>query len=119
MSKTQTNTEFKLPSNLDEFRQDVINNVEFKKFKDKYGIKTHIDLDGYLHRLSRLDKKIYEYKYSEVVRGLPVYEAKDKFIKISPKEVDKIKSVLKCSSILCENLTFDGKNKVSFEVKAA
>ena len=117
--KTVVNAEFKFPFNVDEFRNDIINNVVFKELNKKYNIKTRIELDGYLHRLSKLDKKIYEYKHSEVIRGLQVYESKDGFIKISRREVNKIKSTLKCENIECSKLDFDGKSKITFEIKVA
>ena len=116
MQKT-TNPNF--PFDVDQFRQDVSDNVKFKELKVKYNIKTRIEFDGYLHRLCKLDQKIYEYKHSEVVRGLPVYESKDGFVKISPREVQKIKSVLKCSQLEFGDLIFDGKDKITVEVKVA
>ena len=117
--RMDTNTNSSFPFNVEEFRQDVTNNVKFKELKVKYHIKTRIEFDGYLHRLCKLDQKIYDYRHSEVVRGLPVYESKDGFVKISPREVKKIKSVLKCGQLVFGDLFFDGKNKITVEVMAA
>ena len=119
MSQTKANTEFKFPFNVDEFRQDIINNVQFKELKEKYNIKLHIELDGYILRLSKLDNKIYDYQHSEVVRGLPVYESKNGWGKISPKEMEKIKSTLQCEKLVFGELVFDGKDTIIIEVKAA
>ena len=43
--------------------------MKLKELKDKYNIKLHLEFDGYLHRLCKLDKKIYDYQHSEVIRG--------------------------------------------------
>jgi len=115
----KTNTEFKFPFDVDEFRQDIINNLKFKELKDKYNIKLRLEFDGYIHRLCKLDKKIYDYQHSEVVRGLPVYESKNGWGKISPKEMEKIKSALNCDKLNFEELVFDGKDTIIIEVKAA
>ena len=119
MNKSNSTSSPKFPFNVDEFRKDVTNNLKFKELKEKYSIKTRMELDGHLHRLSKLDQKIYDYQHSEVVRGLPVYESKDGFVKISPREVEKIKSVLKCTKLEFGELHFDGQNKITVEVIAA
>ena len=88
------------PFSVDEFRNDIVNNVEFKEIKSKYKIYSRLDLDGYIYRLSRKDNKVYDYKHQDIVRCNPVYESKDGFIKISQREVKRIKLELKCDSFL-------------------
>ena len=115
MNKSTT-TKNRNKFDLSEFRTDITNNVEFKELKDKYNIKTHIEFEGLLYRLSQQDKKIYEYQIPETVRSLPVYESKDGFIKISQRTVNEFKSELGC-----ETFEFDSvklvEGKIVIELK--
>jgi hypothetical protein len=104
--------------NFDEFRKDILNNVEFKVFKSKYGIKTYIELEGMIYRLSKFDKKIYDYKFQDIVRSQPVYESKDGFVKISRREVKKIKSQVKCEKLEFGGVKFEN-NQIIIDVKVA
>jgi hypothetical protein len=104
--------------NLDEFRKDIENNVEFKVLKFKYGVKTHVELESMIYKLSKLDNKIYGYEYQDVVRSQPVYESKDGFIKISQREVKKIKSQLKREKLEFGGVRYEN-NKIIIDVKVA
>ena len=107
------------PYNVEEFRQDVINNLDFKEIKVKYGkIKTRIQLEGYIHRLSQQDGKIYPYTFTDVIRAKPAYESKDGFIKISQRLVKQFKSELGCENLELGSVELaDG--KIVIEVKTA
>ena len=93
MTKTTT-TKTRRTFNLDELRTDITNNVEYKELKEKYDIKTRIEFEGLLYKLSKKDGKIYEYEIPDVSREILVYESKDGFIKIGKGKVKEIKSEL-------------------------
>jgi hypothetical protein len=112
--KTTANTEF----DFDSFRNDIINNEKFDTFKTKYGFKTRKEIDLQIYELIKLDKKFYDYNHEPVVRGLPVYESKDGFVKISDKKVNEFKSSLGLNKLEFADIKLDG-NQIIIEVKAA
>jgi hypothetical protein len=103
---------------FDVFRKDIENNVEFKTIKSRYGIKTHIELEGLIYRLSKLDNKLYEYKFHDTVRSQAVYESKDGFVKISQREVKKIKSQVNCEKLEFGGVKFEN-SQIIIDVKVA
>ena len=115
MSKN-TNTKSRRTFNLDELRTDIVNNVEFKELKNKYDIKTRIEFEGLLYKLSKKDGKIYEYQIPDVVRELPVYESKDGFIKIGKRKVKEFKSELGFKTLEFGDVVLDG-NMIMIELK--
>jgi hypothetical protein len=104
--------------NLDEFKVDIENNVEFKVLKSKYGVKTHVELESMIYKLSKRDNKIYDYEYQGIVRSQPIYESKDGFIKISQREVKKIKSQFNCEKLEFGGVKYEN-NKIIIDVKVA
>ena len=94
-----TTTKPVFPFDVKEFREDITNNVEFKDLKAKYKqIKTRVELQGYIYRLSELDDKMYRYTFSPSVRSVPVSQPKDGSIKINKITVDQFKSELGCET---------------------
>lgn len=118
MPKTTTTQKPHRKFNLDELRTDIINNVEFKELKEKYDIKTRIEFEGLLYKLSKQDGKLYEYQIPDVSREILVYESKDGFIKIGKSKVKELKSELGVETLEFGDVVLDG-NVIMIELKAA
>lgn len=119
MSKSTATQKPRREFNLDELRADITNNVEFKKLKEKYDIKTRIEFEGLLYKLSKHDGKIYEYEVPKRVGVKSVYESNDGFIKISQRKVKELKSELGVDKKLeFGDVVLDG-NLIMIELKVA
>ncbi|GHV55329.1 hypothetical protein FACS1894206_09600 [Deltaproteobacteria bacterium] len=103
---------------FDGFRKDIENNIPFGDIKNKYGIRTHIELEGLIYRLSKRDNKMYNYTFQEITRSQPVYESKDGFVKINKKFVGEVKSKMNCTKLEFGGVKYDD-NKIIIEVKVA
>lgn len=119
MSKSTAAQKPRREFNLDELRADITNNVEFKELKAKYDIKTRIEFEGLLYKLSKRDGKLYEYQIPDVSREILVYESNDGFIKIGKGKVKEIKSELGVAKKLeFGDVVLDG-NMIMIELKVA
>jgi len=106
---------------IDGFRTDIANNVEYKELKEKYNIKTRVEFEGRLYELSKQDGKLYEYKIPANVRSKPVVSVASEFgeyIKISAAKVKEFKSELGVDKLEFGDVVLDG-NIIMVELKAA
>ena len=86
--------------NVEEFRNDIISQLDVNVLKQKYkkfGFESRMKIESFVQRLSQMDDKFYRYKFPEVIRGKSVYESADGFVKINDKVVEQFNSLLKKS----------------------
>lgn len=107
--KEMSNNNGKFPKNfkVEEFRNDIINQLPVDELKTKYkkfGFESRSKIETLICRLQQLDKKFYYYEFPEVVRGNDVYESSDGFIKISKRIVKQYKAHLGVSKINFQNV---------------
>ena len=107
--------------NVEEFRNDIINQLDVNVLKqkyEKYGFESRMKIESFIQRLTQMDKVFYDYEFPEVIRGEDVYEAGDGFIKVSKRVAERFKAELGVDKLGFQNVELVG-NTIVLTLQAA